>query len=156
MPPQSQRSLSWREKRKSRGPTFDAKKKTKADRERFRRGRAGSFKRLNDLYLDGVDTGRERRVYVVVSSKTKGPHGSVRYSTYNSHPNDDWVPLHDEVLEHWPKTDQWTPESFGNDKEQSANKSQHTRSSKRNRSPGRLFTVSKPPLLNLPQTPTLT
>lgn len=79
-----QTSASWRSKRQTRG-YFDPKKRAKADRERFRRGKRGSYKRLNDLFLDGLDTGRERRVYALVMTVTKGRNATVRYSTYNSH-----------------------------------------------------------------------
>ncbi|PYI07377.1 hypothetical protein BO78DRAFT_443287 [Aspergillus sclerotiicarbonarius CBS 121057] len=153
MPPRHQRSVPWREKRKARGPVFDPKKKAKADRERFRRGKEGSFKRLNDLYLDGLDTGRERRIYVVISSTLKGPHGSIQYVTYNSHPKENWIPPVDEVAEGWPKTEEWTPENFKRkEKKQVVNGDGEA---KRRQSRKRLFTISQPPLWNLPQTPTL-
>ncbi len=88
----------WREKRLAKGRFSDPKKKAKADRERFRRNKWTCFNRLNGLYLDGLDVGRERRIYVLISSKGKGLSGSVQYSTYNSHPEEDWVPTPDAVV----------------------------------------------------------
>ncbi|KAL4933513.1 uncharacterized protein BDV17DRAFT_252142 [Aspergillus undulatus] len=94
------RHTPWREKRLAKGCFSDPKKKAKADRERFRRNKWTCFNRLNGLYLDGIDVGRERRIYVLISSKGKGkrPSGSVQYSTYNSHPEEDWVPCPDAVV----------------------------------------------------------
>lgn len=162
-----QNSASWRSKRQTGGAYSDPKKRAKADRERFRRGKRGSYKRLNDLFLDGLDTGRERRVYALVMTVTKGRHATVRYSTYNSHPSDDWVPPANDVVcipednihalvaniqfnqaDHWPKTDAWTPIDFD-----------ETKSTKQCAGPrprtGRLFTISKPPPLNLDGIPRL-
>ncbi|KAL4744513.1 hypothetical protein BDW72DRAFT_188335 [Aspergillus terricola var. indicus] len=59
----------WRQKRLNCGPYSDPKKRAKADRERFRRGKIGAFKRLNDLYLDGIDAERERYIYAIIASK---------------------------------------------------------------------------------------
>ncbi|RJE24475.1 hypothetical protein PHISCL_03167 [Aspergillus sclerotialis] len=138
-----QASAAWRIKRQTRG-YIDPRKRAKADRERFRRGKRGSYKRLNDLFLDGLETGRERRVYALVMTVIKGRHAAVRYSTYNSHPNEDWVPPVDDVTEHWPKTDVWTPKDF--------EEGQTTRHRKDgDSSTKRLFTVSKPPSLDLDQ-----
>ncbi|KAL6230758.1 hypothetical protein BDW75DRAFT_221841 [Aspergillus navahoensis] len=96
MPPYQ--STSWREKRLAKGRFADPKEKAKADRERFRRNKWACFKRLNELYLDGLNVGRERRIYVLVSSKGRGPSGSVQYTTYNSHPEEEWVPSYDAVV----------------------------------------------------------
>ncbi|KAL5365104.1 hypothetical protein BJX96DRAFT_181390 [Aspergillus floccosus] len=143
-----QNSASWRSKRQTGGVYSDPKKRAKADRERFRRGKRGSYKRLNDLFLDGLDTGRERRVYALVMTVTKGRHATVRYSTYNSHPNDDWVPPANDVADHWPKTDTWTPIDFDETKSMKQSDSARPRT-------GRLFTISKPPPLKLDGIPRL-
>jgi hypothetical protein len=88
---------SWREKRLNRGRFVDPKKRAKADRERFRRNKLACLKRLNELYLDGLDVGRERRIYVLLSSKSRD-RGTVQYTTYNSHPDEDWVPTPETVV----------------------------------------------------------
>ncbi|KAJ5925851.1 hypothetical protein N7454_007361 [Penicillium verhagenii] len=41
--------------------------------------------------------------------KTKSGH---RYTTYNSHPDFEWVPTAEDVTEHWPQTEEWDPSSF--------------------------------------------
>lgn len=88
----------WREKRQARGRFYDTKKKAKAERERSRRGRRAVFKRAHNLYLDGLDTGRERRAYVLFFEQSKGQHGQGRYFTYNSHPDIAWIPPAEEVV----------------------------------------------------------
>ncbi|RDH30838.1 hypothetical protein BDQ94DRAFT_172606 [Aspergillus welwitschiae] len=98
MPPQFGNSTSWRKKRQTRGSLVDIKRKAKADRERFRRGKRGVYKRLNDLYLDGLDTGREVRIYTLFMRKPKGCRGTIQYSTYNSHPHEKWVPSAEKVV----------------------------------------------------------
>lgn len=98
MPPQFGKSTSWRKKRQTRGSLVDIRRKAKADRERFRRGKRGVYKRLNDLYLDGLDTGREVRIYTLFMRKPKGCRGTIQYSTYNSHPHEKWVPSVEEVV----------------------------------------------------------
>lgn len=93
-----QRSTPWREKRRARGRFYDVKKKAKAERERFRRGRRAVYKKAHNLYLDGLDTGRERRAYVLLFERSKGQHDQGRYFTYNSHPNTAWIPLAGQVV----------------------------------------------------------
>ncbi|KAL6229871.1 hypothetical protein BDW75DRAFT_224201, partial [Aspergillus navahoensis] len=61
--------------RLANGRFADPKKKAKADRERFCRNKWACFKWLNELYLDGLD-----------------------YTTYNSHPEEEWVPSYDAVV----------------------------------------------------------
>ncbi|KAA8642582.1 hypothetical protein EYZ11_006943 [Aspergillus tanneri] len=142
----------WRERRSVQGGFLDQKKRAKADRERFRRGKWACFKRLNDLYLDGIDVGRERHIYVVVSTKAKGRDESTRYTTYNSHPNEDWVPPFDMVTNHWPQTDQWAPKDFERKQGKDLQKTQNSQAAT-NRQPR--FTIPAPPALNLPLTPIL-
>ncbi|KAL2866178.1 uncharacterized protein BJX67DRAFT_388836 [Aspergillus lucknowensis] len=142
---------SWREKRLAKGRFSDPKKKAKADRERFRRNKWACFKRLNDLYLDGLDVGRERRIYVLVSSKAKGHSGSIQYTTYNSHPNEEWVPAPDAVTENWPQTEEWKPTDF----EGKAKKNHHMESGNTPREGQYRFHISAPPKLKLPLTPVL-
>ncbi|KAA8642583.1 putative glutamine rich protein [Aspergillus tanneri] len=101
----------WREKRLARGPLLDPQKAAKADRERFRRRKIESYKQLNDVFLDGLHSGRERRVYVLIMNRPKGAHGAIHYSTYNSHPRELWVPTAEEVAEHTSKIDKWDPKS---------------------------------------------
>ncbi|THC93593.1 hypothetical protein EYZ11_006946 [Aspergillus tanneri] len=102
----------WREKRLARGPLLDPQKAAKADRERFRRRKIESYKQLNDVFLDGLHSGRERRVYVLIMNRPKGAHGAIHYSTYNSHPRELWVPTAEEVAEHTSKIDKWDPSKF--------------------------------------------
>ena len=90
-----QQSTAWREKRLSPKSEFDSRKKSKADRERFRRSKESAFKRANDIYVDGLDVGRDRRLYVVVMSKNSRGE---RYATYNSHPCEDWIPSSKDVV----------------------------------------------------------
>jgi hypothetical protein len=89
-------SIPWRQKRLECGPHSDPRKKAKADRERFRRGKIGAFKRLNDLYLDGIDAERERYIYAIVASKASD--GTMRYTTYNTHPHMDWIPSPEQIV----------------------------------------------------------
>lgn len=87
---------SWREKRKHQGlSNTDTKKRAKANRERFRRQKTGAFRKANNIFIDGLDTGRDRYVYVLIMDKTQS---GVRYSTYNSHPELKWVPAAEEVV----------------------------------------------------------
>lgn len=87
--------VSWREKRQHRDPLLDPKKSIKANRERFRRSKKATFKRANDIFIDSLDTGRDRHIYVLVMSQ--GSSG-VRYSTYDSHPREKWVPAAEDVV----------------------------------------------------------
>lgn len=64
----------------------DDRKIAKANRERFRRQKAGAFRRANNIFVDSLDTGHDRRVYVLVIDKTKS--GS-RYTLYDSYPEKD-------------------------------------------------------------------
>ncbi|KAE8148508.1 hypothetical protein BDV25DRAFT_158185 [Aspergillus avenaceus] len=147
--PQRQPSIPWKERRERRHSTYDPKRKHKADRERHRRGKRSCFKKLNDFYLDAVESGRDCRVYAVILNKPKG-QTCVRYTTYNSHPQEDWTPQAEEVAHHWPKADSWTPVNFKDDKRQAGTTMKSASTSQR-----RLFTLSTPPMLNLINTPTL-
>ncbi|KAJ6008533.1 hypothetical protein N7540_012509 [Penicillium herquei] len=75
---------------------MDPKKRAKANRERFRRQKIGLFRKANEIFVDGMDTGRSRRIYVLImdDSRASGPS----YATYNSHPASDWVPPAYEVV----------------------------------------------------------
>lgn len=98
MPASHASPTPWRENRRARGRFYDIKKKAKAERERFRRGRRAVCKRAHNLYLDGLDTCRERRAYVLFFEKSKGRNGQGRYFTYNSHPDIAWIPHAEEVV----------------------------------------------------------
>lgn len=87
-------SVSWREKRQQRG-FVDPQKSAKANRERYRRTKKATFKRANDIFVDSLDTGRDRRVYVLVMNRFKS---GVRYTTYDSHPGEKWVPAAERVV----------------------------------------------------------
>jgi hypothetical protein len=93
-----QHSATLGQKRQARDPIVEYRKRAKADRERFRRGKRETFRRLNDLFLDSLSSGRERRVYAVVMNKTKDSRGTIWYSTYNSHPHKNWIPPAEEVV----------------------------------------------------------
>ncbi|BCS01461.1 uncharacterized protein AKAW2_51802A [Aspergillus luchuensis] len=147
MPPKFGNSSSWRKKRQTRGSLVDIKRKAKADRERFRRGKRGVYKRLNDLYLDGLDTGRELRIYTLFMRKPKGCRGTIQYSTYNSHPHEKWVPSAEKVNDCWP-IEEWSPNNF----DSNTLEPRHRGVGSRNM---RLFSISKPPSLVLPGTPRL-
>lgn len=99
-----QRHSSWREKRRARDREYDAKKKAKADRERYRRGRFAVFKKANSLFQDGREIGHDRRVYVCVFEKGKGRNAQGKYFTYNSHPDECWPPAKEEVVNDKPPT----------------------------------------------------
>jgi hypothetical protein len=102
-------STSWREKRQRHGPNHDPKKTAKANRERFRRTKRGTFKRANDIFLDGVDNGSSRRVYVLVMNKSQV---GIRYATYDSHPEENWVPPAGDVVT-YPTPFHYDKKAFG-------------------------------------------
>jgi hypothetical protein len=93
-----QRHSTWREKRQARGRQYDPTKKAKADMERFRRGKMALAKKGNQLYQDGRDVGRERRVYICVFQKSKYRDTQGEYFVYNSHSNESWPPGKEEVV----------------------------------------------------------
>ena len=68
-------------------------KKQKADRERNRRARLAVFKKSNQYFLDGPKEGRNRRVYVCIFDE--GAKGQGKYFTYNSNPEEAWLPSED-------------------------------------------------------------
>ncbi|KAL3468825.1 hypothetical protein BJX99DRAFT_269041 [Aspergillus californicus] len=98
----------------------------------------------------GRDVGRERRIYVLVSSKAKGPSGSIQYTTYKSHPAKKWVPSPDTVTENWPQTEEWKPPNF----EGKAKKRRQNVESSRDTDLDQ-FHISALPKLKLPLTPIL-
>jgi hypothetical protein len=71
------------------GSYTDPKKKAHADNGRFYRALEAIAGKANDIYVDGCDTRRERRVYVLVRSR-RGENFT--YRLYNSNPDEDWVP----------------------------------------------------------------
>ncbi|KAL3428785.1 hypothetical protein BDV09DRAFT_181468 [Aspergillus tetrazonus] len=130
-------SIPWRQKRLECGPHSDPRKKAKADRERFRRGKIGAFKRLNDLYLDGIDAERERYIYAIVASKASD--GTMRYTTYNTHPHMDWIPSPEQIAQS-KSEDKWTPKDLEAKERQK-------------KCPRLSVIISRPPLLDIPPTP---
>lgn len=47
------------------------------------------------MFVDGLDIGRDRRIYVLIMEKMKsGP----RYTTYDSHPKSEWILAAEEVV----------------------------------------------------------
>lgn len=90
-----QKSTPWREQRERRGRTQDYKKKARANRERHRRAKKGIFKKANDIFVDSQDNGYDRRVYVLLMNKRRS---GIHYSTYNSHPQESWVPAAEDVV----------------------------------------------------------
>ncbi|OJD10412.1 hypothetical protein AJ78_08570 [Emergomyces pasteurianus Ep9510] len=59
------------------------RKKAKADRERFQRGREAIFAKTQAIYQDTHDSGRDRFMSVVIlDKKTNSPE---KYFVYNSH-----------------------------------------------------------------------
>lgn len=131
MPRKSQNSTPWREKRRGQAEGItNARRLSKTNRERFRRQKKAAFRGANRLFVDGLDTGRDRRIYVLIMEKMKsGP----RYTTYDSHPKGEWIPAAEEVVsrvnmkwkrrrsqslisiqaKNWPRTDTWDPSDFG-------------------------------------------
>ncbi|CRL23503.1 unnamed protein product [Penicillium camemberti] len=111
MPRKSQNSTPWREKRRRQAEGItNARRLSKTNRERFRRQKKAAFRGANRLFVDGLDTGRDRRIYVLIMEKMKsGP----RYTTYDSHPKGEWIPAAEEVAKNWPRTDTWDPSDFG-------------------------------------------
>lgn len=89
------RATSWRVKRLISGANTDPKKRAHADYVRFSRALGSINQKGNDIFIDGRDTGRERHVYIIVRSR-KGRNFT--YATYNSNPDEDWVPPTKEVV----------------------------------------------------------
>jgi hypothetical protein len=97
MPQKNANPTPWREKRQIPGTySSDTKKIAKANNERFRRQKAALFKRADAIFLDGLDTGRDRRVYILIMDKKKS--GSHRYAKYDSHPGSEWIPTTEEIV----------------------------------------------------------
>ncbi|KAL4984459.1 hypothetical protein BDW68DRAFT_180649 [Aspergillus falconensis] len=138
----TRQSVPWRQKRLERGPHSDPRRKAKAERERFRRGKLGAFKRLNDLYLDGIETGRERHIYAVVASRAWD--GTMRYTTYDTHPHKDWLPPREQIAKNNPE-EKWTPRDL---------ELKESRTTQQ-KGPRMSVTISRPPLLDIPPTPKL-
>ncbi|KAL2802955.1 hypothetical protein BJX63DRAFT_90101 [Aspergillus granulosus] len=134
---------SWKEKRKAGG--YDPKRRAKAERERFRRGKIASFKRLNALYLDGIEAGRDRHIFAIIYNKAK-KGGYLRYTTFNTNPDKDWIKsIQDLTLA---ETDEWTPQDFEIEHGGKAHEDEEVIPSETRR-----ITIAKPPVLNLPPTP---
>lgn len=97
MPRKGLNPTPWREKRVVRGMySSDARKTAKANGERFRRQKTAAFSKADEIFIDGLDTGRDCRVYVLIMKRTKS--GVKRYYTHNSHPESDWVPTTEEMV----------------------------------------------------------
>ena len=96
MPRKSQNPTPWREKRRHQAEGItNARRLSKTNRERFRRQKKAAFRGANRLFVDGLDTGRDRRIYVLIMEKmNSGP----RYTTYDSHPKSEWIPAAEEVV----------------------------------------------------------
>ncbi|KAL3469010.1 hypothetical protein BJX99DRAFT_242277, partial [Aspergillus californicus] len=143
----SKHTTSWKEKRQTQSQShpYNMERKARAERERFRRGKSASFKRLNELYLDGLETGRERHIFTVIASKSWG--GKIRYTTYNTHADEDWVPSQAIVAKISPM-DKWTPGNIQSRANPAAPGHAHA-------SPAPAVVISRPPPLNLPPTPKL-
>lgn len=62
---------------------------------RWYRAKRSSFKKANDIFVDGLDTSCDRRVYVLVMSTKQS---QVRYATYDSHPKLEWIPNVEDVV----------------------------------------------------------
>ena len=95
MPKPIKNSTVWRENRKRRTGQQDTEKTRKADRMRWYRAKRASFKKANDIFVDGLDTGCDRRVYVLVMTTKQS---KVRYATYDSHPELQWIPPVEDVV----------------------------------------------------------
>lgn len=72
---------------------LNTKRKQKADRERYRRARLAVFKKSHDYFVDGPGEGRKRRVFVCIYDQGLTSQG--KYFTYNSHPDEAWLPSED-------------------------------------------------------------
>ncbi|QSS60552.1 hypothetical protein I7I51_05352 [Histoplasma capsulatum] len=119
------------------------KKKTKRDRERFRRGKISLFKGADKLYRDGRDTGRQRYLYICILEK-KSDDDPGKFFEYVSHSEDTWPPRKKEVDEHFPLTEHWLPEDFDPEA-----KVRVDRTKKSNR---HSFAISNPPQLKIKPT----
>ncbi|KAJ5184193.1 hypothetical protein N7492_001809 [Penicillium capsulatum] len=130
-----QKSVSWREKRHQRD-FVDPQKVAKANRERYRRTKDATFKRANDIFVDALDTGRDRRVYVLIMNRFKS---GVRYATYDSHPEEKWVPAAEGVKKHWPRSQKRTPDDYKNTAKKKDNRIRNSLQP--------TLKITKPPLL---------
>lgn len=96
MPRKNLKTTPWREKRQlqTQSDTND-RRVSKTNRQRFLRQKEATFKKANGIFVDALETSRDRHIYVLIMEKRKS---GVRYSTFNSHPNKDWVPTNEEVV----------------------------------------------------------
>ncbi|EAS29990.1 uncharacterized protein CIMG_08736 [Coccidioides immitis RS] len=124
----------------------DPKKKEKADRERYRRQKESLFIRANQLFLDGTEIGHNRYVYVCIKDcKGTGPG---KYHTYSSHWTSSWPPHRQDVEQHFPLTQFYSPEDFESDEpNEKAGKSPEPNQHLRPRQ--KRFKISTPPSLDL-------
>lgn len=68
MPKTPKPATFWRDNRKKHGAQSDPHKRKKADLMRWYRAKKSSIKKANDIFVDGLDTGCDRRVYLLVMS----------------------------------------------------------------------------------------
>lgn len=162
MPNTSKVSTVWRENRQKRGTQPDPQKRRKADRMRWYRAKKASFKKANDIFVDGLDTGCDRRVYVLVMNTKQS---QVHYATYDSHPEKDWIPnvetvvchkslpanqfTHLRQINHWPRPELWTPSNFGDTQQKKEAIKAKSRPSRVMKVPNRVMKVSQPPIFKL-------
>ncbi|KAJ5195752.1 hypothetical protein N7449_006231 [Penicillium cf. viridicatum] len=146
MPNTSKVSTVWRENRQKRGTQPDPQKRRKADRMRWYRAKKASFKKANDIFVDGLDTGCDRRVYVLVMNTKQS---QVHYATYDSHPEKDWIPNVETVINHWPRPELWTPSNFGDTQQKKEAIKAKSRPSRVMKVPNRVMKVSQPPIFKL-------
>ncbi|KAJ6051515.1 uncharacterized protein N7446_006148 [Penicillium canescens] len=140
MPKPAKNTTVWRENRRKRGSQPDPHKRIRADRMRWYRAKRASFKKANDIFVDGLDTGCDRRVYVLVMSTKQS---QVRYATYDSHPELEWIPNVEDVMNHWPRPELWDPSSFDDTQQQ-----KETAEAKKGRTK-KAMRVSRPPILKI-------
>lgn len=83
----------WMKRREMSG-LYDIKK-TKADRERLRRGKMAIYKKANNEFFDEHEVGKAYQIYALICEKRGG---NEKYYTHNSHPERGWVPSAETVV----------------------------------------------------------
>ncbi|EGC41938.1 conserved hypothetical protein [Histoplasma capsulatum var. duboisii H88] len=141
-----------RRDRKLAHKDHDPRKKAKADRERFRRGRDAIFAKAQAIYQDAHDNGRERFVSVVILDKKVNSPG--KYFVYNSHSTKLWPPSKEQIDEHYPLTEYLTPEDFDDKNDKNEEKEQKEMLMEEKRSEEiklthMMFKIESPPTFNL-------
>lgn len=96
MPRKNLTTTPWREKRRLQTQcNTNGRRVSKTNTQRFLRQKEATFKKAHGIFVDALETGRDRHVYVLIMEKRKT---GVRYSTYNSHVDEDWVPTNEKVV----------------------------------------------------------